>query len=255
MQIHVQNLRCKYLCSVCKYIFMLMECGGRSWESVTARGGGDIIYWGIILGWRGGWIDSLQSTMCTLSSKYKCNTNLNTMTYRCTAKTTRLLESKYKMAEVTGPKYCVYNSSKLCSAEGSEVDTLFVFLWHPMHENDLKSRPWSASSSPSNLGHMKWKTEKKIGYFMYAVIRKYVKGCKIFLNISAKAQKVLLWVLNWFGSLLLTDVSTHAECADIPTPIHFNTLRIQCNSVQWDVEGSTYQALPRRTPMSSWNCL
>ena len=43
-------------------------------------------------------------------------------------KNTRLLESKYKMAEVTGPKYCMYNSSKLCSAEGSEVDTLFVFL-------------------------------------------------------------------------------------------------------------------------------
>ena len=38
-----------------------------------------------------------------------------------------------KNYEITGVKiqngkYCMYNSSKLCSAEGSEVDTLFVFL-------------------------------------------------------------------------------------------------------------------------------
>ena len=62
------------------------------------------------------------------------------------------------------------------------------------------------------------------------VIGKYMRGSKNISGYFCKTPEswmLLLWVLNWFGSILLTDVSTHAECADIPMPIHFNTLRIQ----------------------------
>ena len=112
-----------------------------------------------------------------------------------------------------------------------------MFLWHPMHENDLKSRACSTYSSLSNYQE-KWNdddTKKKVWWFTYAVIGKYTRGSKNSSGYFCKTPEswmFLLWVLNWFGSILLTDVSTQAECADIPRPIHFKTVWYSANTAQ-----------------------
>ena len=231
------------------------------WREVLRKchrgGGGDIIYWGIILRWRGGWIDSLQSTtLCDENTNVIQIHQIQWVTHTHTHTNSTWLESKYNMARffvlATRSKYCMYISLELCDAEGSEVDTLFMFLWHPMHENDLKSRACSTYSSLSNYQEKKkWWWYKKESLMIYVpVIGKYMRGSK---NISGYFCKTpeswmfLLWVLNWFGSILLTDVSTQAECADIPRPIHFKTVWYTANTAQ-----CKYSALH---PMSSWNCL
>ena len=94
------------------------------------------------------------------------------MNYTHTHTNSTWLESKYNMTRffvlATRSKYCMYIRLELCDAEGSEVDTLFVFLWHPMHENDLKFRACSTYSSLSNYHEKKkWWWYKKESLMIY----------------------------------------------------------------------------------------
>ena len=229
------------------------------WREVLRKchrgGGGDIIYWGIILRWRGGWIDSLQSTtLCDENTNVIQIHQIQWVTHTHTNST--WLESKYNMARFFGlatrSKYCMYISLELCDAEGSEVDTLFMFLWHPMHENDLKSRACSTYSSLSNYQE-KWNdddTKKKVWWFTSQWLGNTWEGPKIFLDIFAKPQKVGCFFYECWIDLAASSWLTSRLKRNVQIYLGRYTSKL-CDTVKIQRTANTAQCIPCRRGIAS----
>ena len=107
--------------------------------------------------------------------------------------------------------------SSSLEAHGWEVDTLAVFLWDPMHKNDLKSPSYFTYSS------LTARKSEMINWNWDFQFHNSARITHEFWTFQQPAWNLCFFYECWIDLAAGSWLTSQAECADIPTYLLYHT--------------------------------